>query len=183
MDIRAELRSAAKRANQRMVRLERSGIKSFALKIAQNDIQNVIGRKGKKRFIENTKKMSYADVEKELKYVQKFLNSASSTVTGIKKYVGKRSRTLVKKYGVNPEKLNDLYKIFNSEDYKKMIENIPSKIVLSAITEKVNSGEKVENIIQKFSGLLANENDMTNSDLLNNFLDEFEEIDENELEE
>lgn len=101
--IAAENRKLAKRANQRLVRLERAakkpGMKSilkYAYKTAMKDIKST-GKKGKKRFTENIKLVDIADQKGVLKgsklykanylrqltvnkMMKEFLGSASSTI-------------------------------------------------------------------------------------------------------
>ena len=80
-DMRAELRTLAKRANQRMVRLERQDEYSYAYEKAQN----FLNRRNKTRFTESTKNLSFEETQKQLVQVNKFLNSVTSTKQGIKK--------------------------------------------------------------------------------------------------
>ena len=109
--IAKENRKLAKRANQRLVRLERaaesregySSIKEFAYKVAQRDLRS-LGKKGNKlRFTEaprivsindGTKELTGADLYKanverarnERKMLREFLSSASSTIGGSREY-------------------------------------------------------------------------------------------------
>ena len=102
--VAAESRKLAKRANQRMVRLERyseregySNIKKYAYSRAKQYIENYTGKKGKPRKKKNVKLVSINDGTKELsgdelykkniqiqrqkiKAMQEFLASESSTM-------------------------------------------------------------------------------------------------------
>ena len=109
--IAKENRKLAKRANQRLVRLERaaesrqgfSSIKEFAYKVAQRDLKS-LGKKGDKlRFTESPRIVSINDGSKELtgldlykanverarterKMLKEFLSAASSTIGGSREY-------------------------------------------------------------------------------------------------
>ena len=140
----AELKAMAKRANQRLVRLEKKGIDSASYKIALNDINNR-GRNNN-RFIYN-KSMSYSEMEKELAITKRFLNSESSTVSGIKRYTKQRLSTLSNNFvdekgeakfdlTSNPQLTNRLYNFFQSKEYKRLSEIIPSNILVEVFLEK-----------------------------------------------
>ena len=109
--IAKENRKLAKRANQRLLRLERaaefrqgySSIKEFAYKVAQKDLRS-LGKKGDKlrfneaprivRINDGTKNLTGADLYKanverartERKMLKEFLSSASSTIGGSREY-------------------------------------------------------------------------------------------------
>lgn len=169
-DLYKELKQASKKANQRMVRLEQSGETTPAYKIAVNDIENMLGKKSGKSRFSARKSMTYNEMQKELKYVNKFNNSVSSTKSGMKSIVKKRSATLHKKYGAT--KLEPLYRILSSESYKKLTELLPSSMVVTAVSDALNRGADENDIEWKLSQLLGNENDDFLIDSMNEMLDE-----------
>ena len=100
-----EARKLAKRANQRMVRLERyatrkgmSKLLKYAYKVAQSDIKALYGKEGDNlRFTENQKlidvpgkegsdlyKANYLQLQAKIKAMNTFLESESSTLNPIK---------------------------------------------------------------------------------------------------
>lgn len=114
-----EARKLAKRANQRMVRLERyaqekafQGALDFAYDIAQKQIKALYGKQGDKlRFTEKQRIVSVSDGTKDLtgqdlykqnvymlrhkiNAMQEFLGSESSTKKGLKKVYDKRAHTI-----------------------------------------------------------------------------------------
>ena len=114
-----EARKLAKRANQRMVRLERyaqekafQGALDFAYDIAQKQIKALYGKQGDKlRFTEKQRLVSVSDGTKDLtgqdlykqnvymlrhkiNAMQEFLGSESSTKKGLKKVYDKRAHTI-----------------------------------------------------------------------------------------
>lgn len=103
-----EYRKLAKRANQRMVRLERyserpgySGVKSMAYRVAQQEIHSLYGKSGSNlRYTENPKLIPVSDGSRQLSgqdlakanvkmmraklaSLDKFLSSTSSTIADI----------------------------------------------------------------------------------------------------
>ena len=114
-----EARKLAKRANQRMVRLERyaqekafQGALDFAYDIAQKQIKALYGKQGDRlRFTEKQRLVSVSDGTKDLtgqdlykqnvymlrhkiNAMQEFLESESSTKKGLKKVYDKRAHTI-----------------------------------------------------------------------------------------
>ena len=84
-----DLRQLAKQANQRMVRLEKAGIKSPAYEAAQAKLE-MIGRSSKtaqgRRFSE-TGKATYNEYEQIKKILEEFIGQKTSTVKGANKYI------------------------------------------------------------------------------------------------
>lgn len=124
----AKARKLAKRANQRMVRLERysqrdgySSIVKYAYARAQDYIRNFIKKTGKPRFTENVKldknikgddpeevfKKNVQKIRMDIKALEEFLGSESSTLgesrsgkktKGIKSIYDKRAQTITDKF-------------------------------------------------------------------------------------
>jgi len=156
-DLYKELKAATKRANQRLVRLEQADEISFAYKHAKNDIRNVLGKDtGLPRF-EVRKDMSYGELEKRLKYVNKFLNSASSTQKGMKAVIKKRDATLMARYGI--KNVSELHRIFKEEDFDKVKELLPSTMVVQSISDAINEGMSADTIEEKLEILLLHSKD------------------------
>lgn len=72
------VRKMAKTANQRMIRLERSGNKFGAYTVARKNLGD------RRRFREYTKNLSRADLQYEYESLLEFLNAKTSTLSGIK---------------------------------------------------------------------------------------------------
>lgn len=149
----AAYRKLAKRANQRMLRIERysdptdkmyrpeaKGMKGFAYKIAQRNIKNIFGPK-ETRFKENIKAPTDQAKAKELFYqlrtmsksVSTFLESSSSTLAagigtkGIRAVQDKRTATInrkyIEKYGMEGLTTAELSKVFASKKFQKMVDD------------------------------------------------------------
>lgn len=100
-DLDALRRQLAKRANQRLVRLERASSditgENFASFGAAEKAKLYLENRGRRRFAEtiNTK-MKIADVRREIAELQNFLNAKSSTVAGQRDIERRRVETFAK---------------------------------------------------------------------------------------
>lgn len=143
---------------------------SPAYRIAENDIKNILGKDfGKPRFT-FSKNMSFNDMQTQLKYVNKFNSFASSTVTGMKRVVKKRNKTMAKKYG--DTHLTALYRILSSDEFKKTTELIPaSDQIAKHVAVALNKGISENDIRGKLQELTEQENDGYLLDELEDMLD------------
>lgn len=113
-----EYRKLAKRADQRLVRIEAaawrteySGIKEMAYKNAMRDIA-VYSGKGAKRF--NTKPPeSHAALQRKINDIKNFLSMKTSKVSGLREINKKRVDTINKKYGTD----------FTAADWKRVTDS------------------------------------------------------------
>ena len=120
-----EYRRLAKRADQRLVRIEkeyskREGyeeITKYAYRVAMRDIRSWSGSKAK-RF-NTTPPKNTNQLKAKIKDIEKFLESQSSTLSGVKKVYDKRTNTINKKFGTDFS-AGELTDFFNSALYKKM---------------------------------------------------------------
>ena len=153
----AEARKLAKRANQRMVRLERyaeekafQGALDFAYDIAQKQIKALYGKQGDRlRYTEKQRLVSVSDGTKDLtgadlyrqnvymlrakiRSMEEFLESESSTKTGLKKVYDKRAHTIstASKFGLADQGLSlsadDLQRFFESKKQSKLAKMVGS---------------------------------------------------------
>ena len=165
----AEARKLAKRANQRMVRLERyaqekayQGATEFAYDIAQKQIKALYGKQGDKlRYTEKQRLVSVSDGTKDLtgadlyrqnvymlrakiRSMEEFLESESSTKTGLKKVYDKRAHTIstASKFGLADQGLSlsadDLQRFFESKKQSKLAKMVGSlnMFVVAAVMKK-----------------------------------------------
>ena len=105
-DLEKEYRKLAKRADQRLVRIEQlsksdkkfRGAKQFAYERARRDIKAWGGSTGKPRF--NTKPpKTVQGLKAKIADIRNFLDSKTSTKTGIKSTYKKGAETMRQKYG------------------------------------------------------------------------------------
>lgn len=129
-----EYRQKAKRADQRMVRLEKaadsgkiSDATHYAYHRAVNDIESWGGGKsGLFRF--NTKPpTTTAGLKAKIKDIDRFLQSETSTVTGIREVYDKRAETFTQKTGTAWTR-EDL-KMFDDERLQRLMDKYGSKTV------------------------------------------------------
>lgn len=97
-----DLKMLAKRANQRMVRLEHEEIKSPAYKAVQAQLE-MLGKVTKgdrgRRFSE-TGKVTYNEYEMQKRILTKFLEQTTSTTKGAKSYYDRVYETASEEYGL-----------------------------------------------------------------------------------
>lgn len=153
-----EYRKLAKRADQRLVRLEEyaeregfAGILKFAYRKAMRDIKVWAGDKAT-RF--NTKPPSNTNqLKAKIKDIQTFLQSASSTLGKTKETSGvldiyeRRANTLNEKYGTNFT-WQDLAKFFESGINEKLDNRLDSDTKMSVIAQIQANQQTIEKALK-----------------------------------
>ena len=160
----------AKRANQRLVEMERRGLqkKSPAYKAITAYLQSI----GRRRFSE-TGKGTVREVERQRRAVEKFLNYETSTVTGYKTYRKNVIEGLKKAYpelekdGFDFDALLDLYKelptdkserLYGSESYIAIVEAYTrkngktkrdKKMTIKELAEEIESSSNFKNALDR----------------------------------
>ena len=120
-----EYRKLAKRADQRLVRIEkeyskRKGyeeITQYAYRVAMRDIKSWSGE-GSRRFNTAPPKNTNA-LKAKIADMKKFLEAPSSTLSGVKKIYDKRAATINKKFGTDFSSA-ELKEFFDSALWKKL---------------------------------------------------------------
>ena len=117
--LREELRKKSKQANLKMINLRKQGAESQALLIAENMLKKVHGEDAK--GFKSNKKMTFNQVETELKLVNRFLQSKGSTKKGMTDTINKRDSTFLEKYGdkISERQLSHVYNILNDDYFSK----------------------------------------------------------------
>lgn len=114
-ELAEERHKLAKRANQRMIRLERAGLDKFAYKKAQAYLYGM----DRKRFNESKKATDVYHERRELAELEKFLSSVSSTPSGLKKKYKNAYETLKSNFGLKSLTFSDYIEVLESETWKK----------------------------------------------------------------
>ena len=156
-----EYRKLAKRADQRLVRLEQlakspeySGVLNFSYRKAQRDIRAWSGEKAT-RF--NTKPPSNTNqLKAKIADIKRFLESASSTIgrtketKGIKEIYQDRADTINERYGTDFN-WRDLARLFESNLYKKIKskDDYDSKTEMQTIANISANFDEVKQAIKK----------------------------------
>lgn len=149
-------RKLAKRANQRIVRLERAeslvsgeSLANFGAIEKVNQYLQKQGKEGKLRFSERQQvAMSSRELKREISELQNFLNAKTSTVSGAHKIERLRIDTFKKK-GIEFASNKEFYDFLNSDVYQKAITGFDSSTIVDVydkakkVTNK--SGEEVYN--------------------------------------
>ena len=158
LSLEKEYRKLAKRADQRLVRLEEyagrkgfSGILSFAYRVAMRDIRSWSGPDGKRFNVkppENTNqlKAKIADIKKFLESDTSVLGSSRSGQRGVLSIYEQRAKTINDKYGTNFS-WEDLAKFFDSAVNEKMDSMLDSEAKMIAIARiQANEDQIVEQL-------------------------------------
>lgn len=148
-----EYRRKAKKADQRLVRLEQYVDKTddptvlgYAYRRAMKDLERYNGEWGG-RFNRGVPKNNRM-LQEKINDIDRFLNSPTSTIKGINEVIDKRVESFNKNWGTNftPEELGDFYE-------SKMNERLDSKLgyrnSLIIIGEMQDKSEDIEAIIKK----------------------------------
>ena len=154
-------RKLAKRANARLLSLERAGRDYWAYDIAQQ----YLNARNRRRFSERAFKGSVRNAVRELEEIISFLNSASSTITGSKAIEDKIKSSFARK-GVNVSELGsrdffDFLDWYNSD--KRGRSKIQSAIAIDFYNKAIQQGksrEDVETAIEQFKQGRASLRDM-----------------------
>lgn len=168
-----ELARVSRLANQRMATLEKAKLKTFAYGIAQNDIRQRRGltkkaAKNKKlRFSTTGKKkvkgkwvdMTFSEMQQEYARALKFINSESSTISGMQEYVENRTGTFGEMFdvkGLGKQQLNRIYKVISGSTYQHLLELnvLPSDQIIDTIVEASRSKltiKEINAILEEFA--------------------------------
>lgn len=122
-NIYKERRRLAKKANKRLRDLEKAGMDRWAYSVAMEYIEQTLG-KGRKRFSESEgKRVSRTRAYSDVRNIEAFLNSESSTVKGQEAILNRREWSLMKNYGIDmstEEGRNDFYDFVDSLDFTSL---------------------------------------------------------------
>lgn len=168
---RQAVKKLAKTANQRLLRLERSGYTQYAYRKASRNLMNF----EKPRFSENLKNANKYQIQKELLALEDFLQRSTSTVSGAKKAHQRALATLKKdritasgQYarGLDINKVNsqDFFDFLNSVEYKNMERLVASEDLQEFYVDV--AGEIPDSVLMKlfddFIALKVGWNDLYN---------------------
>ena len=159
-----DLKQLAKQANQRMVRLEKAGIKSPAYEAAQAKLE-MLGRSSKtaqgRRFSE-TGKATYNEYEQIKKILEEFIDQKTSTVKGANKYIedvwqgAQKSEKIsadLKKAGITKEEWFEIWKSLPSNKKERMYsssEYVEMVAVYKATKGKTKGDVDVSDLVKQF---------------------------------
>lgn len=151
----------AKRTNQRLLRLERSASsvtgESFASYGAADKAKEYLTNQGRNRFRENIsstlKNIDEAqqryEALKDIKAMQDFLTSKSSTVKGQKEIEQKRIETF-EEQGIESASNKEFYDFLNSETFKELTKSFDSNTIVEAYDDAIKQGKTSAEIATAF---------------------------------
>lgn len=148
------LRQLAKRANQRLVRLERAGQTQYAYGIAKKYLQDI----GRNRFAETEKRiknLSRAQLTGEINAAIKFLTAKTSTLSGIKAVQNSAVERL-RAMGYNVDN-GDFFAFLKSDEYKAALRKITSDEIMCQLDEALYNGVSLDTIIADYRDYLSGE--------------------------
>lgn len=164
LELMAMRRQLAKTTNQRMVRLERSASKITgerydygAVEIAK---EYLMEHGGKKRFTEKLDvDMDTNELKREISAMQKFLNSKSSTVKGMRDIEKSRVKTFVDK-GLDESVVTDrdFYNFLSSETFKSLAKTFDSETIVDMYDARRRKGADHDDIMKSLDDYLKEEN-------------------------
>lgn len=150
-----EYRKLAKRADQRLVRLEKAstqehykGVLSYSYARAQRDIAAWDGDKKKEKGRFNTKPpKNVKQLQAKINDIKQFLESPTSTKKGITDVYKKRAKTTNARYGTDFT-WQDLANYYESEKSSKLDSQYGSKTLIKALGVVKKVGNEPEDIKQ-----------------------------------
>lgn len=145
------LRQLAKRANQRLVRLERASQTQYAYGIAKKYLQDI----GRNRFAETAKRinnLTRAQISAEINVAIEFLTAKTSTLSGIKA-VQKSAVDRLRAMGYNADNGN-FFAFLKSDEYKAAVKKLPSTQIFEQLDEALYNGVSLDTIISDYQKYL-----------------------------
>lgn len=162
-----ELKKLSKRANQRIVRLEREfgkdtwATKKLRDKLATEPLQawTKTGR------VKVNKSMTTTQMKATIKATQQFLNSKTSTKRGIKQVKKTTIKQLAKSLGTDDEDLTNeeaeaLYDMLSDDYVTDILKYIPASDFWALIEDAKEAGDRQESFISRISDYIEFGNDV-----------------------
>lgn len=166
----AEVRKLAKRANQRMLEMEKHDYKSPAYKATQSALE-MMGRRSDKatgRRFSETGKGTENELRQQLSELQKFLGHQTSTIRGYEKYrkdvyEGADKEYKLREAGISQEQFEELWESVPDKEKDRFHYAIFYYAIMETYELKLNRGE----LIDKESGeTLTRENAMSITEMM-----------------
>ena len=134
-DLFDKMKKLAKRANQRLVRLERAvDFKPWAVRNLEKRLErsDALTDKGRIRYNKN---MSISEMRKVIKASEYFLNSKTSTVGGLKQRAKDIKKNFSKRLDITLEEADNLYQLFEVENTKEILKYLSPSELFALIEE------------------------------------------------
>lgn len=162
-----ELKRLSKRANQRILRLEREfGKETWATKKLRDRLEaEPIQAWSKTGRIKVNKRMTTTQMKATIKATQQFLNSKTSTKRGIKQVKKTTIKQLAKSLGTEEEDLTDeeaeaLYNMLSDDYINDILKYIPASNFWALIEDAKEAGDSQDSFISRISDYIEFGNDV-----------------------
>lgn len=162
-----ELKKLSKRANQRIVRLEREfGKDTWATKKLRDRLEaEPLQAWSKTGRVKVNKSMTTTQMKATIKATQQFLNSKTSTKRGIKQVKKTTIKQLAKSLGTDDEDLTNeeaeaLYDMLSDDYVTDILKYIPASDFWALIEDAKEAGDSQESFISRISDYIEFGNDV-----------------------
>lgn len=162
-----ELKKLSKRANQRIVRLEREfGKDTWATKKLRDKLAiEPLQAWSKTGRVKVNKSMTTTQMKATIKATQQFLNSKTSTKRGIKQVKKTTIKQLAKSLGTDDEDLTNeeaeaLYDMLSDDYVTDILKYIPASDFWALIEDAKEAGDSQESFISRISDYIEFGNDV-----------------------
>lgn len=162
-----ELKKLSKRANQRILRLEREfGKDTWATKKLRDKLEaEPLQAWSKTGRVKVNKSMTITQMKATIKATQQFLNSKTSTKRGIKQVKKTTIKQLAKSLGTNDEDLTNeeaeaLYDMLSDDYVTDILKYIPASDFWALIEDAKEAGDSQESFISRISDYIEFGNDV-----------------------
>lgn len=162
-----ELKKLSKRANQRIVRLEREfGKDTWATKKLRDKLDaEPLQAWSKTGRVKVNKSMTVTQMKATIKATQQFLNSKTSTKRGIKQIKKTTIKQLAKSLGTEEEDLTDeeaeaLYDMLSDDYVTDILKYIPASDFWALIEDAKEAGDNQDSFISRISDYIEFGNDV-----------------------
>lgn len=158
------INSNYRRANTRLLSLEKAGFDMYAYDRAEHFLETVFERK---RFPKATSKRDEWDIIQEAQQLSKFLNAKTSTIRGFREIEEKRLSNLREKYpeinGMTAEKQRSFLRFISGEETQNIFEETDrsSEIISVMISVWEDSERQKSKILRAFERYLAGRTNIT----------------------
>lgn len=135
-------RRLAKRANSRLLGLERAGLDTTHV---YKTTMNYLLDDGKMRFSERRNVDIYT-LKSDLAELGTFLNAKTSTVGGYRKYERQVRKTLKEEYGIDSGEFDDFIAFMSSESAKRSLNQVSSEFLVEFFDTASDEGVSIEQV-------------------------------------
>lgn len=142
----------AKRANQRFRDIEKTKMKSGAVKKAKSYLKDVYGRA---TFIQS-KKLTGLQLQEGLKALEEFFNSKTSSRSGVREVMEKHVQ-IFKDKGIEIVDKKKFFNFLSSKQFKTLSKYVPSDELVEDFNNAMDDGYKVGEIKKQYQDYLNSE--------------------------